>query len=334
MFANLNIDSIVQSGKEIRSGIVNEKAYTLNIPLQKGWIINIWQNDSPKLSSAILQTKDYHFPIDLEYGKNRMRIAVWDSHQNPVYADNFEIVYRNPVIEILRRSIERGDQQNSRLSLTFDGGSTAAGAEEILNALEGRNINTTIFLTGRFILDHPELVLRIKNARHEIANHTFNHPHLTHYADSANQITLDHVDREYLHDQLNKTDSVFYELTGQHMAPFWRAPYGEFNQKILDWAAECGYMHVHWTQGFDTFDWVEDQESPIYKNPQQVLENIFDKDTADGKLNGAIILMHLGSNRSQDPVYEIVPELIDELCSRGYAIVPISDLIGSEPFAD
>lgn len=327
MLNSLKMDSIIQSGKEIRSEIMNGGVYDLNIPLQKGWIINLWKNDYPKLSRAIDESKDYQFPIDLEYGKNRLRIAVWDSYQNLVYGDYFEITYQNPVVEVLRRSVERGSQQNARLSLTFDGGSNASGAEEILDALESRKITTTIFLTGQFILDHPELVVRMKNAHHEIANHTFDHPHLTNYSISAEHTTLAHVNREYLHDQLTRTDSVYFALIGQHLAPFWRAPFGEYNQTILDWAAECGYMHVRWTQGFDTFDWVEDRESPIYQDSQEVLANIFEKDTAQSSLNGAIILMHLGSNRTLDPVYKIVPELIDELYARGYAIVPVGDLI-------
>lgn len=327
MFERLKVDSIIQSGKDIRSEIMNDGVYNLNIPLQKGWIINIWQNDYPELSRTINESKDYQYPIDLEYGKNRLRIAVWNSGQNLVYCDYFEITYQNPVVEILRRSVERGNQQNARLSLTFDGGSNAAGAEEILNALESRNITTTIFVTGQFILKHPDLVIRMKNAHHEIANHTFDHPHLTNYSISAEQTTLANVNREYLQRQLIQTDSVYFALISQHLAPFWRAPFGEYNQEILDWAAECGYMHVRWTQGFDTFDWVEDNKSPIYQDSQEVLANIFEKDTAQRNLNGAIILMHLGSNRAQDPVYKIVPDLLDEIYARGYAIVPVGELI-------
>lgn len=327
MLSHLGMDSIIQLGKEIRTKIMNERLYNLNIPLQKGWIINIWQNDYPELSQTIDESKDYQLPIDLKYGKNRLKVAVWDSRQNLVYSDYFEITYQNPVVEILRRSVERGSRQNARLSLTFDGGSNAAGAEEILNALQSRQITTTIFLTGQFVLQHPELVMRMKNAHHEIANHTFNHPHLTNYSSSGEHTTLAHVNRPYLQKQLIQTDSAYFALTGQHLAPFWRAPYGEYNQEILDWAAECGYMHVRWTQGFDTFDWVEDHESPIYQDSQEVLANIFEKDTAQSSLNGAIILMHLGSTRSQDPVYKIVPDLIDKLYLRGYAIVPVGDLI-------
>lgn len=327
LFLPNQLDSLFQAGKDIRSAILSKKVYNLNIPLEKGWILNIWQNDRPILSQAVVSSKEYQFPISLDYGQNILRIAAWDSHQKVVFADEYEITYRNPTVEILRHPVERGNQKYSKISLTFDGGANASGAEEILNALENRKVRTTIFLTGQFIQKFPEFVIRMVNSNQEIANHTYNHPYLTTYSQNKQHITLENVNKEFIQKQLVSTDSIFFELTGQHMAPFWRAPYGEYNQQILDWAAECGYRHIKWTKGFDTFDWVDDQESSIYKSSKQVFESIIEKDEDGKDINGAIVLMHLGSNRIQDQVYKIVPDLINELESRGYIIVPISQLI-------
>lgn len=321
------LDSLFSKRRDIRSTILNEKIYNLNIPLQKGWILNIWQNEWPILSQTVINSKKYQFPISLEYGQNILRIAAWDSHQKVVFADEYEITYRNPIVEILRHPVERGSQKYWKISLTFDGGANASGAEEILNALENKKVQTTIFLTGQFIKEFPEFVSRMVSLNQEIANHTYNHPHLTTYNQNKQQIPLEDVNREFIQKQLLSTDSIFFELTRQHMAPFWRAPFGEYNQQILDWAAECGYRHIKWTKGFDTFDWVEDHESSIYKSSKQVFENIVNKDESGEDIKGAIVLMHLGSNRIQDQVYKIVPDLIDELQSRGYEIVPISKLI-------
>jgi peptidoglycan/xylan/chitin deacetylase (PgdA/CDA1 family) len=324
---NFKIDSLVSGGKKIRSAILNNKEYDVHIPLEKGSIINIWKNDWPLVSQTILKSGNHRFPIQLDYGKNDLRLAVWDARQKLVFGDRYEIVYKNPVVDILRHPVERGSAEYPRLSLTFDGGANASGANEILDALETRHIKTTIFLTGQFILSFPDLVRRMTKANHEIANHTFNHPHLTTYQKDGKHNLLENVNRDFVQRQLLSTDSVFFSLTGEHLAPFWRAPFGEYNQQILDWAAECGYMHVRWTKGYDSFDWVEDQNSPIYRSSQEVFEHIIDNDNNGGNLNGAIVLMHLGSNRTQDSVYKIVPDLIDEFLSRGYTLVPISELI-------
>jgi len=324
---NFKIDSLVNAGKKIRSTILNNKEYDIHIPLEKGWIINIWQNDWPLVSQTILKSGNHRFPVQLDYGKNDLRLAVWDARQKLVFGDQYEIIYRNPVVDILRRPIERGSAKYPRLSLTFDGGANASGANEILDALESRQIRTTIFLTGQFILNFPDLVRRMIKANHEIANHTFDHPHLTTYQKNGKHILLENVNRAFVQEQLLSTDSIFFSLTGEHLTPFWRAPFGEYNQQILDWAAECGYMHIRWTKGYDSFDWVEDEKSPIYRSSQEVFEHIIDNDNNGGNLNGAIVLMHLGSNRTQDSIYRIVPDLIDEFLSRGYTLVPISELI-------
>lgn len=320
-------DSLISPGRKIRSKILNEKIYNLNIPLRKGWIINIWRNNWPVLAKAAPETKDYIFPINLAYDQNIVRLSIWDERQELVHQDNYQIIYRNPVVELLRRSIDRGNTENRQLALTFDGGSSAAGAKTILEALGENNVTTTMFISGQFIEKYPEIVMEMVAAGHELGNHTYNHPHLTSYETNGRQETLEGVDQDFMAMQLLGTDSLFYALTGRHLAPFWRAPYGEYNQQILDWAAELGYMHVRWTPGFDTFDWVDDVNSPIYKTASQVLEEIITRAEDGETLNGAIFLMHLGSHRTKDNIYEIVPGLIAELRSRGYTMVPVSNLL-------
>jgi peptidoglycan/xylan/chitin deacetylase (PgdA/CDA1 family) len=320
-------DSIINSGKEIRSEVLDRKVYNLTVPLEKGWLINIWRNNWPVGTLYANESKDHLFPIELVYDTNKLRVAVWNEFQELVHSDQYEIVYTNPVVELLRKSITRGNKKDRKLSLTFDGGSSTSGTEIILEALKEYNIKTTMFITGQFVEKYPDAVMGMVDAGHEIGNHTYNHPHLTTYEINGKHESLDGVDQNYVREQLAKTDSIFYSLTKKHMAPLWRAPYGEYNQSILDVAAEAGYMHVRWTPGFDTFDWVQDIESPIYKTAQEVMQEIIEKDDNGENLNGAILLMHLGSHRIQDRVFEIVPNLIEELQSRGYSLVPVSNLL-------
>jgi peptidoglycan/xylan/chitin deacetylase (PgdA/CDA1 family) len=322
-----NVDSIPFAKLNPRTENVQNRYFDFSLPMKKGWIINVWQNNWPVLSKSVMDNGNSIFPIQLDNGKNILRVAVWDQSQQLVYADQYQINYDGPNRNILRKSIERGNYANKELALTFDGGSNAAGAELILKSLREYNIKTTMFITGQFINKFPEIVLEMVGDGHEIGNHTYSHPHLTTYMKNGRQEVLSGVNREFIIYQLFTTDSLFFHLTDKHLSPYWRAPYGEYNQQLLDWAAEAGYRHVRWTQGFDTFDWVEDNESPIYKSSQEILEGIVEKDSGDRRLNGAIVLMHLGSTRSEDPVYQIIPNLINELHSRGYAVVPISNLL-------
>ena len=55
----------------------------------------------------------------------------------------------------------RGPKTGRRICMTFDGGSTAEVAEDVLDALKAHGIRTTLFLTGEFIHKYPDLVRRM-----------------------------------------------------------------------------------------------------------------------------------------------------------------------------
>jgi peptidoglycan/xylan/chitin deacetylase (PgdA/CDA1 family) len=175
---------------------------------------------------------------------------------------------------------------------------------------------------------NPELVMEMVDAGHEIANHTYSHPHLTTFEQNFKHQLLPEINREFLHQQLLKADSVFYSISGQHLKPYWRAPFGEYNNQILTWAAETGYLHIHWTGSFDTHDWVTDESSQLYRSPEEIYDDIMAiEDQHPAGLNGVIMLMHLASNRDENHVYEILPKLIESVRQRGYALGKITDLL-------
>lgn len=228
--------------------------------------------------------------------------------------------------------ITRGSPGEAEIVLTFDAGSSAAGAGEILDLLEEHGIRTTIFVTGQFMESHPEIVLRLVADGHEVANHTWTHLHLTDWRSSGRHSTLPGVSKQRLLDELGRTAAAFRELTGYEMAPYWRAPYGEHNREILQWARDAGWQHVGWTRGsrrsLDALDWVSNRRSRNYLSPEALVQRILDFETRDGdSLEGAIILMHLGSDRPpQERMVRTLPSLISELSSRGFRFVNISEL--------
>ena len=103
-----------------------------------------------------------------------------------------------------------------------------------------------------------------------------------------------------------RTAELYKAVTGKEMNKLWRAPYGEHNYEIRQWAAEVGYRHIGWTvgknweEGMDTMDWVADKNSPAYHSADEVVEKIlaFGNGNKEGA-NGTIILMHLGTTRER-----------------------------------
>ena len=110
------------------------------------------------------------------------------------------------------------------------------------------------------------------------------------------------------------------------MAPLWRAPYGEINSEILLWAAEAGFKHIHWTDKCDTWDWVTDTTSSIYRTGPQILEHFLELDDKVG-LGGKIILMHLGTERKTEIPNGILADLITKLRERGYKFKTIGQIL-------
>jgi peptidoglycan/xylan/chitin deacetylase (PgdA/CDA1 family) len=288
-------------------------------------IVALQHNERFK-SSVINNDGLFKFPPQsLFLGKNKF--IIWSlADGKAICVDSFIIDYSSQRIRTLSKPLTRVRTTENILALTFDGGSSANGADSIIKILETKNLKSTFFLTGSFIRMFPGIVKKLILDNHELANHTYSHPHLTTYTKDGNHTILKHVDRPFVYAQLNKTDSLLYTGFRQHFKPYWRAPFGEYNKEILNWAAEIGYKHVGWSPGCDTRDWVSDPESALYRTADEIYDYIINLESK-GKLRGAVILMHLHSDRHDDMPYKILPKLIDTLRARKYKIVTISELI-------
>jgi peptidoglycan/xylan/chitin deacetylase (PgdA/CDA1 family) len=231
-------------------------------------------------------------------------------------------------------NISRGNLSRKEIVLTFDGGSESNAAERILDTLKKYHIKATIFLTGEFIENHPDVTKRIA-AEQEVGNHTYSHEHMTTYSENYTQQTAPQMTRDELQKELRKTEEAFTQVTGSRMAPLWRAPYGEHNLEIRRWAAEMGYTHVAWTvdpkdhQTMDSLDWVPDANTAGYFPAILIKDRLlsFGQNESE-QANGSIVLMHLGTERKAgDEVDAWLPEIIKTFRQRGYEFIRASELI-------
>lgn len=190
--------------------------------------------------------------------------------------------------------------EQPRIALTFNGGTGKGATEQILQALKNANLTATFFFTGQWVEQNSELAKQVVAAGNTIDNYTYDRPHVT-------KITA-----EELTGQLTKAEAAIQTATGRNPQPFFRPPYGEFNEAVLATAKTTGYCVITWT--VDSLDW---QDGQTLEGAQQ---RVLDKAKP-----GAIVLMNVGS----DLVTELLPAIITELRAKGYELVNLEALLGA-----
>ena len=187
------------------------------------------------------------------------------------------------------------------ISLTFD---SAWGAEDmpgILTTLKNENVKATFFVLGEWAEKYPDIIKQIIDGGHDVANHSDTHPH-------PNELTYDEVKNEIIN-----ANNKIKNITGIDNKLF-RAPYGEYNNTVIQAATDLGYYAIQWN--VDSLDW---------KNPGQdaIISRVTNKVSP-----GSIILMH---NGTQDTA-KVLPQLIQKLKADGYVFKPISEFIYKENY--
>ena len=166
---------------------------------------------------------------------------------------------------------------------------------QMLDILDANNIKMTFFIGGSWAKRYPDVLKEIAARGHEIANHSYSHPHPNRLNKQENQ------------EQIQKTEKLVQEITGIKTA-LYAPPYGEFNDTVLQAAQELGYCTILWT--IDTVDW---KKPPVEILQGRVLSKLH---------NGAIILMH-----PTDPTAKSLSNLISEIHKKGYTISTVSSIL-------
>lgn len=185
------------------------------------------------------------------------------------------------------------------IALTFDDGPHAVYTTQILDLLAQYDAKATFFVIGESAEKLPDLILKIGQDGHEIANHTYTHPYKT--------------TPKKLQDELKKTNEIIHDITGIYPL-FYRPVGGTYDDGIINTAVENGYRVVMWSWHQDTEDW---KEPGVDKIVSTVLS---------GAKPGNIVLFHdAGGNRSQTVM--ALKKILPDLQEQGYEFVTISELL-------
>ncbi|MDO8655761.1 MAG: polysaccharide deacetylase family protein [Nanoarchaeota archaeon] len=202
------------------------------------------------------------------------------------------------------REIKRGDTTKKQVIFTFDGGSGSESVEQILMALAKHHVKGSFFLTGQFAETFPALTRKIVSEGHEVFNHTYDHPHLPLQSN------------EEIHQELRKMEMAMKNIVNPdfHAEPYFRAPYGDSDHRVILAAFNEGYQSVGWT--VDAGDWMESEGVTAADVKNNILSSL---------APGNIYLMHLGDYITGS----VLDEVLSDIESRGYKVVSLTEGIRS-----
>jgi peptidoglycan-N-acetylglucosamine deacetylase len=192
-----------------------------------------------------------------------------------------------------------GDPSEGKaIALSFDDGPSAENTPALLDILARHGAHATFFVVGACVGGSESILKRAVDEGHEIANHTFTHPHT---------VTLS---RARLRDELERTNRAIAAATTD--VRLVRPPYGKDRRRMAAVSRELGMTSVLWSvDSGDTSGLTADEiAARLVRHAAP----------------GAIVLLHDGGDlrrRTLAAVAMVIPRL-NEL---GFALVTVSALL-------
>ena len=215
------------------------------------------------------------------------------------FADVDRTVFAKSTKKLPVYRVDNGE--DNAIAISFDAAWGADKTQRIVDLLTERNLKATFFLVGFWADAYKEEVAYIADNGMEIGNHSKNHLHMN---------SLDEVKTK---EEIEYVNHAVRTLTGVTPKVF-RAPFGEYDDKLISCVEECGMTAVQWD--VDSLDWKGISGAEIIKR-------------VVGKVkSGSIILCHNNS----DHILDALPIMLDRLQKRGYKLKPIGDLILKENY--
>ena len=186
------------------------------------------------------------------------------------------------------------DATKPMVALTFDDG-PGKYEDRILAAFQKYGGKGTFFFVGNQAEKYPNVVKRVAEAGHEVANHSYKHENLPKLSQAGATQSL------------AKTNEILRRLSGQSVS-LVRPPYGATSSSVKAALQNQGQPSILWS--IDTLDWkTRNAKSSINIVLQQVKD-------------GDVILMHSIYAQSAEAAEALIPALQE----RGYQLVSVSEL--------
>ncbi|XVV11818.1 polysaccharide deacetylase family protein [Actinoplanes sp. CA-131856] len=160
------------------------------------------------------------------------------------------------------------------VALTFDDGPDPVQTPKILALLAKNDVKAVFCLVGSQVKKHPEIVRQIVDAGHTLCNHTWDHS-LKIGKDKPEKIKAD----------LDRTNAAIRAAVPGAEIPFFRAPGGNFTDRLVAVAGGAGMTSIYWE--VDPRDWDHPEGETAAQHVARVIAEV-----QKSVKPGAIVLSH------------------------------------------
>ena len=207
-------------------------------------------------------------------------------------------------------SVHRGVETRRSVALTFDDGPSRA-TPELLKYLAAEGIRATFFQCGMNVERHPEIARQVRDAGHEIGNHTYSHARLCpQISRKPNLRSPGNIFRE-----LARTQEVLKRVVGVTPTLF-RPPYGLRWWGLGKAQRRLGLLGVLWTVIAHDWEW------PAERIAERLLANTSP---------GGILCLHDGRDIREEvdlsEMLEALHILVPTLRAAGYRFETVSQIL-------
>lgn len=174
--------------------------------------------------------------------------TVKDSHNRPNGSMMFQKKYQQT--QNLACIAPLSTDGNKRIYLTFDMGweYKKSYTISILDTLKTKNVKAVFFVTKDYAKKSPDMIRRMIDEGHIVGNHSVSHPEMS-------KLSVDKMA-----DEVIGLHNYIKEEFGYEMFLF-RAPAGNFSEKVLGVCSQLGYKNVFWSFAYADWD-VNNQPDP------------------------------------------------------------------------
>ena len=196
--------------------------------------------------------------------------------------------------------------------LTFDDG-PSNNTHQILDILKQNNIKATFFVLGSNVEAKPELVKRMYDEGHFVANHGYSHKYSEIYQSPEQVLNEFNQCNQIVAKTINvpEYNSHLFRFPGGSVG----GKYAELKKQAITLLEQNNILHIDWNALTGDSEKVNPTEEYLMDNLQK---------TTEGK-NSLVILMH--DAQAKKITAETLPKVIEYLQQQGYSFESFYDII-------